>query len=534
MSGPGFTYEVVSNPYHVSGQASMGWTLTRRDAAGRFNQSTAYSGSALPAPWGSSVASVGSTTAVYNGATTTTTDPASKATTATTDSLGRITAALAGGMSTINTYDVLDNLATVTQGSQVRTFNYSSISLLVSATQPENGSTLYSYDKAGNLKSRTDARGWVQKFLPFSGTNADDPVYDGLGRPFRKSIQVAAANSEFVTWNWDPGFTNSRGRLGSVTYGDTTVSYTAYDAAGRVLGHKQTTAGIDYPFSYTYFKNGERKTLTYPSGRVVTYALDIAGRPNTASATARNYVTAATYSSHGPPSQFLLSSGNLGISWPDYNSRLQAETIKVQKLLPGPAVTILNLGYTYSSGADNNGNPRTHTISGGTVSATQTYTYDSANRLATASESGGFTQTYNYDAFNNRWVSPGDRPADYFTPNSSAYYNALTNRSSPTDFQAGYDVAGNMVDQNVSSISYANANTWDAEGRKLSQTLTVNSVPYPITTSFDGLGQRVKKVHATNGTTVYVNDAFGNLAAEYSLSAIADCCLLYTSPSPRD
>lgn len=45
------------------------------------------------------------------------------------------------------------------QGSQQRDFTYSSLSRLLTATNPESGTLSYGYDPNGNLLTKTDARG---------------------------------------------------------------------------------------------------------------------------------------------------------------------------------------------------------------------------------------------------------------------------------------------------------------------------------------------------------------------------------------
>src|SRR3989442_1183117 len=54
-------------------------------------------------------------------------------------------------------YDALDNLTGVTQAgvSPGRTFSYSSRKLLTGATNPESGTTSYTYDPNGNVATRT-------------------------------------------------------------------------------------------------------------------------------------------------------------------------------------------------------------------------------------------------------------------------------------------------------------------------------------------------------------------------------------------
>ena len=58
-------------------------------------------------------------------------------------------------------YNALDNLTRVTQGTQTRTFLYDSLSRLTKATNPESGTVGYAYDNNGNLTRRRETpAGW--------------------------------------------------------------------------------------------------------------------------------------------------------------------------------------------------------------------------------------------------------------------------------------------------------------------------------------------------------------------------------------
>ena len=81
-------------------------------------------------------------------------------------------------------YNALDNLTRVTQGTQTRTFAYDSLSRLTSATNPESGAIAYSYDNNGNLTQRTDARGVVTAY-----------TYDGLDRLTRRSYSYTGTST---------------------------------------------------------------------------------------------------------------------------------------------------------------------------------------------------------------------------------------------------------------------------------------------------------------------------------------------------
>ena len=61
----------------------------------------------------------------------------------------------------------------------------------------------------------------------------------------------------------------------------------AYDrwVKSRWQNKKRTTNNIPKPTDYTYNLKGYLATLTYPSGRVITYTTDSAGRPSASSKT---------------------------------------------------------------------------------------------------------------------------------------------------------------------------------------------------------------------------------------------------------
>lgn len=95
------------------------------------------------------------TSVTYSGNCATVTDPAGKARTTCTDALGRVTSVTEdpNGLNyqTTYTYDALNDLTSVTQGSQKpcaggtvsRSYNYDMLGRLLSACTPESGTTNY-------------------------------------------------------------------------------------------------------------------------------------------------------------------------------------------------------------------------------------------------------------------------------------------------------------------------------------------------------------------------------------------------------
>lgn len=123
---------------------------------------------------------------------------------------------VAFGYRTSYQYNVLNNLTSVSQGIQSRSFLYDSLSRLTSAANPESGTVAYDYDNNGNLLHKTDAR-------PVTTTFA----YDALNRAISKSYNDNP-QTPTVTYFYDsktpqgaPTFDHgfAKGRLTSVNYG---------------------------------------------------------------------------------------------------------------------------------------------------------------------------------------------------------------------------------------------------------------------------------------------------------------------------
>ena len=326
------------------------------------------------------------------------------------------------------TYNALDNLIRVTQGSQTRTFAYDSLSRLASAANPESGTINYTYDKNGNLTQKTDARGVQTTY-----------AYDALDRLTRRSYSYTGTDSSVslgttqVDYDYDncggtPDY--SEGRLCSViAKKGTTVSsktaYANYDALGRVGKSTQTTGGQAYTMAYAYDRAGNLISQTYPSGKVVETLYDGAGRvagvrKKKADRTYDYYAggvgvaNAIGYAAHGGIERMRL--GNALWEQRRYNRRLQPTQIGLgtarttAATLDTATSPRLLLDYSYGT-TTNNGNVASQQIRVGTLDLTQSYAYDKLNRLTGATErrSGTETwsQTYQYDVYGNRAVTAG-------------------------------------------------------------------------------------------------------------------------------
>lgn len=501
----------VSNPYRTTSLSdsvnpSGNWTTTAYDYLGRVTSVTTPDSAVVTSAYSGSTSSP-------VGTVVTVTDQAGKARKSVTDGLGRLTTVYEDpsslNYSTSYSYDTLNNLTTVTQGSQTRTFAYDSLKRLTSAANPESGTISYAYDSNGNLTQKTDPR-------TTSGSNWTTTIaYDALNRPTTKTYSNDGGVTPPVNYYYDnaslpsgaPSFTRgySTGRLVAVTYGSSSSNgdYRGYDELGRVVRQVQQTDGVNYLTEATYYLNSAMATETYPSvpgasdRRTVSYSVDSAARLSSLSSSATSYAPAASVSSISYAAHNALTAetyGNNLVHAVTYNTRFQPNEIKLGT--SGSPTSVLDLTYSYGT-TGNNGNVQSITYAGGGLSYTQSFTYDALNRLATAQENSGsnWSQMNVYDRYGNRQI-------DYGSGNYNLAFSASTNRITTSGFS--YDSAGNLTNDTI------HAYTFDAENK-------INKVDNVTAYVYDGEGQRVRKLVGEN--TRFVYGIGGQLVAEYDGSS---------------
>ena len=416
---------------------------------------------------------------------------------------------------------------------QSRSFAYSSLSRLTSATNPESGTSRYAYDDAGNLKTRTDAPSVSAKY-----------DYDALQRlkttehvippdPTPETPNDCPAPTPDVTYAYDMSGSPNIGQLESIFSDAAKAIYSSYDTLGRVTSMSQTIAGHPdtFTFTNTYYKNDALESQIYPSGRRVDYTLDDAGRVKTVSDGTTTYADMPASAGHAYAPDGRLQQMKLGNNlWEtrDYDrletpqgqprrltTRFKLVTPDETTMLPG-ATERVALGYHFS-GTANNGNLMSHTITRSGTTWTQTFGYDGVNRLETANETNGYNRKFGYDAFGNRWVPPNTNPGmvadESHEPRFQSQFDPATNRMR-TSQTVAYDAAGNQTLYSPHTLAY------DAENRLKSMT---HASSESGTYLYDGQGRRVKKTWTPGGGTAadtyYVYDIAGNLAAEYGTAS---------------
>jgi RHS repeat-associated protein len=529
----------VSNPYRSTSDPTYGVIQNQYDGLGRVTRTTRQDGSV--------------NTVSYAGPCATTTDEAGKQRKACSDALGRLTNVWedpAGlNYETDYQYDVLGNLLRVDQkGSapadsskwRTRLFTYNSLSQLLTANNPESGTITYAYDNDGELLMKTSPA--ANQTNP-SVTQTVSYCYDELHRVSKRDYQPHVYNppacpitAPVVSYVYDVG-DNAKGHLTSLIDQAGTASY-AYEILGRLVTETRSLTGannvaVNKTISYSYNLDGSVNTLTYPSGKVVTYtpwhngALGVSVPQDAKDqASGINYVTGATYGPDGSLNGFV--SGNsptfAGITNTfSYNKRLQPLTMSAT--FGSPLQTVFSIGYDFHFGNGDNGNVWGITNNKDTT-RNQTFTYDPLNRLISAQNAGTdcnavvlegkkkfWGNNYIYDAWGNLTTKALTQ-----TPIPACSGEGLSVSVGP-DNRLGsgylYDAAGNMT---FNATPPTQSYTWDQENR------LTGAAGYTYT--YDADGNRVRKSNgdlAASGTlywymtpgVVAESDLAGTLKSEY-------------------
>jgi YD repeat-containing protein len=463
----------ASAPY-TAGEGQVGVTTTY-DGLGRVVTQTHTDGSV--------------TQLAYTGTTITVIDPEERATTyayidfagPTGERLASVTDA--AGQVTTYRYDALDQLTEVqVPGTPPRTWAYDG-RRLARETHPESGTTTYEYDDAGNRTKRTDQ---LQQETIYH--------YDASNRLWKID---PPGTDEDVTFVPDPTY----GWVTSQATSDVTTTFGYEASTGRVASRTDTVAGKQFVSHYGYDANDLLRTLTYPSGRVITYEYDTVNR---LSAVKNNGVIFAD----------LFTYGDTG-ALASYRTGVVTHTValdprqRVQRLtaLNGGAEG-LDLTYTYDRAS------QVKQILDPRLGASQYFGYDALGRLNTATGPWG-TTTWSYNA-------AGDRRTEQHGSSVTSYaYDASTRRlsglSGAVQDAFTYDNVGRLTSDARGTYSYT------ATGL-LSQAVT------PTTTAsygYDSGGLRLTRT--VNGLTTYTTRS----AAGQPLSEYQDGCgsLVWTRDS---
>ena len=324
------------------------------------------------------------------------------------------------------------------------------------------------------MTGKTDAKGVITAYQ-----------YDALNRLTK--IDFGAETDIIYTYDVCG---NGKGRLCSVTDQSGNTSY-AYSAKGEMTKETKVIQGRTYVTSYQFDKNGNLQQIAYPSGRTVSYALDVADRTISVTTTPAggSAQTLASSISHKPFGGIAsLTYGNGLARTVGYDQQY-----RINSIVTG---AVQNVSYTL----DANGN-----ITGITDNLNPTknksFGYDALDRLTAGTGPWG-SLAWTYDGVGNRQTQVENGATSTYTYQTGT--NKLTGVSGPSPLAFSLDSNGNTTSENAKTYTYNQNNrlikateSWTMKGEY----------------AYSASGQRATKT-AGGTTTVYHHDQSGNLIAE--------------------
>jgi RHS repeat-associated protein len=395
-------------------------------------------------------------------------------------------------------YNSVDDVSQVTdERSNATSFTYDSMNRLWKVTPPAAGGTgtldtIYAYDAAGNLASRTDPNSHVTTWtsdLDGLVTQRTTPVgtwnlsYDANANP--KTNETPAGSSTQTAGDGTISYAYDRmSRLTSVDYSDATPDVTrTYDSAGRPQTMVDASGTVTYTFDdadrlsdiartgggsglngifhYDYDNSGNITGRTYPDSTSTTQVFDDDGRLT--GVTSANLTTSFGYDAAGNLTTTTLPSGNGHVATRSFDRAGRLTTVDNAK----SGSTLSKFLWTLDAA----GNPTKVQTTRGANDNYDAYEYDTRNRLtascfgvgsgATNCTGATNTITYGHDKVSNRTQeirsgNVGNTGTIDYTYNSSDQLTSTTKSGSSTNYT--YDANGNQASIGSRTFTYDLAN----------------------------------------------------------------------------
>lgn len=398
-------------------------------------------------------------------------------------------------------YDARNNLTKVTDQNNLETvYTVDGFGFKIQEASPDRGTIVKRYDPAGNMTEERSGRNVVTTY-----------TYDALNRV--KTLAIAGFAADGATYFYDETTTSGLpnkgiGKLTRITQNSGDAQSFLYDDRGNVTRVINKVGSVTQAIQYGYSLGSTLASITYPSGRIVTYTLDSLSRPRAvstqenASATPSVVVSDVVYKPFGPISQ--LKYGNDLVLDKTYDQHYRIEDVNSHL---GNA-SVLNLSYGY----DTRGNIDSVTDRL-EANQTQTLGYDDLSRLTSAL--GGYgTFDFNYDPVGNRetvnWNQGSANYAEtYATQSTQTNQLDALQRTGSGAFSKDYNYSdsGNLTGDGTRTFEY------DGRDRLIGvkQGATVIA-----TYDHNTLGQRTRKTVTTdaNSSRLFHYDLAGRLLVE--------------------
>ncbi|MCX2185036.1 VCBS repeat-containing protein [Streptomyces sp. SKN60] len=402
------------------------------------------------------------------------------------------------------------------------TFGYAPFGLLAKTTDDKGNTTVFGYDVRGRRTSIDDPdKGTTTTHYYGTGLVRDEThaksghttsfTYDDLGRKISQTSEDGTS-----TYEWDTA-AHGIGQMATATnQADNITTAFRYDAQGRPAGTDWTVSGTRYSTDTTYDSSGRAATLTYPDapGRTraggnaftITYGYNTAGQlktltdttgggHNITSPTTGSPQTLWTVGSRKPAGDLASATLGNGTSITrayDPNGTGRTTNITATTSAAQGSAKRLDLAYTYTD----NGRVKTRTQDDTRGKRTETYTYDTLDRLTNWNLQNGTAQAidhgYTYDTLGN--ITPAGQDRTYGKPDTGGLarpHLLATNDAGTTGGVMSYD--------------------YDSEGRQTTVTDEAGTTLRKTTYTADDLPRTI--TDKDGKVTTYLYDAFGHRIA---------------------
>lgn len=369
------------------------------------------------------------------------------------DGVGNVKRLLTAKHNGTNTPEACAGAATPGE-CEITVYAYDEVNRLTTETYPDAGQRMFSYDKAGNLKSRTDQKGHITNYQ-----------YNDL---FYLTLRDYAVDPD-DRFAYDKG-----GRMLRAGRGGWIVTF-EYDKANRVT--KSNQGGKDV--GYAYDIPNRKRTVTYPVGRVITEQMDLRQRLGTINDGGLSSIASYAYDLGNRVTQRLYANGATAV----YNYNKNNWILGLEHAIG--ATRIAGFGYDYDKEGNKKFENKRHD-----TGRSEAYQYDSIYRLIDykvgtlvgSTVPAPLTQTqYNLDKLGN-WDS---KVKDGVTQNRT--HNTVNEITSINGVPIRHDDNGNLIEDERYTYAYDEENRLIGVTRKADSRL-VGQYRY------DALSRRIAKI----------------------------------------
>lgn len=334
---------------------------------------------------------------------------------------------------------------------------------------PDTGTTTYTYSALGELLTQTDALNEMTSY-----------TYDLLGRMTQRSSSDGIEN-----WYYDTA-ANGIGKLAQVTGLNGYSESYEYDVLGRLFKTTTNVGGKSFVTSQTYDALSRVDTYTYPSTFTLKNVYNPLGYLSEIQRTDLNITVwkTNTFNAKGQLLQQTFGNGLVTNKTYDPNTGYMtaAQTATVQDL-------------TFVFDALGNLTERQDLK----VGAKENFTYDSLNRLKTATVLGQSPVTVHYDFIGNI-TSRSD--VGTYTYGVGAGPHAVTSITGPKANTYVYDAAGNRISSNSGTIQYSSS------GKPISITKGNKRVEFDLNPQDQRIEERVFSNNTLSERKVYIGSLY--------------------------